>query len=154
MANFSHKFFGLVSPGFQAPPKKNSHPKVSAFLSNFSFALPVPEEIHPKIKSSSEQVLNNFRWVLDSCHREEGKVRADFSKKSVFNRGVLLVFRKFGWASVESKQKPGFGECTLVFGTGEHPKVPSFRFLANSRQNHPCAWESYPCTNASLTGNF
>ena len=32
------------------------------------------ENPHPKYKSSSEQVcLNSFRWVPDSCHREEGK---------------------------------------------------------------------------------
>ena len=33
-----------------------------------------PPENPPKIKSSSEHVfLNNFRWVTDSCHWEEGK---------------------------------------------------------------------------------
>ena len=31
-------------------------------------------KIHPKLKSSSEQVFqNHVRWVSDSCHREEGK---------------------------------------------------------------------------------
>ena len=33
-----------------------------------------PEEIHPKWKSSSDQVfLNSFGWVPDSFHNEEGK---------------------------------------------------------------------------------
>ena len=39
-------------------------------------------------------------------------------------------------------QKGGFGECALVlvFFSGEHPNVPSFRFFrsrGNIRQNHP-----------------
>ena len=42
-ANFSCEFFGLVSPGFQAPQKNsppNSRAKLSALLSNFRFLSP------------------------------------------------------------------------------------------------------------------
>ena len=39
MANFFHRSFGLVLPGLQAP-HKNSRPKSSAFLSNFTFSNP------------------------------------------------------------------------------------------------------------------
>ena len=41
VANFSRNFFGLVFPGFQAPPKiQNSRPKSSAFFFNFTFSNP------------------------------------------------------------------------------------------------------------------
>ena len=52
-----------------------------------------PEKIHPKLKSSSEQVfLNNFHWVPDSCHREEGKSSRELFEKVRVNAVFLNVF--------------------------------------------------------------
>ena len=41
----------------------------------------------------------------------------------------------------------GTSECTLVpvFGTGEHPNVPSFRFLAREHLPKPPFWKSPFC---------
>ena len=44
-------------------------------------------KIHPKKSTPNKKVhldkflLNNFRWVPDSCHREEGKSSCEFFEK-------------------------------------------------------------------------
>ena len=60
---------------------------------------------------------------------------------------------------VERKQKGGcgFGECTFApdFGAGEHPNVPSFRFLVpgNIRQSHPLGNHPFPNPRLGGSGN-
>ena len=52
----------------------------------------------PKVKSSSEEVsLNNFRWVPDSCRREEGKSSRELFDQVRVNSVFFLVFQDFGW---------------------------------------------------------
>ena len=56
-----------------------------------------PEKIHPKQKSSCEQVLlNDFRWFPDSCHREEGKSSRELFEKVRVNAVFLWYFEILG----------------------------------------------------------
>ena len=65
---------------------------------NLESVLLLEEENPPEKKSSSEQVfLNNFRWVPDSCHREEGESSRELFEKVRVNTAFFLVFRDFGW---------------------------------------------------------
>ena len=68
---------------------------------------PQRRNIHPKLstqhkKSSSEQVcLNNFGWVPDSCHREEGKSSCELFGQVRVNAPFFWYFGILGgfWAS-------------------------------------------------------
>ena len=63
-----------------------------------------PDKIHPKQKSSSEQVfLNNSRWVPDSHHREESKNSREIFEKVRVNAVFFWYFRFWVgfWASVD-----------------------------------------------------
>ena len=62
--NFDGEFFGLVFPGFQATQKiqaQNSHPELSAFLSNVTFLN--PKFIHGDFLLTGE--TNSWGRVLD-----------------------------------------------------------------------------------------
>ena len=64
----------------------------------------------PKIKKSSEQVhLNNFRWVPDSCHREEGKSSRELSEK-VRVSAVFWGYSGFGVGYCQEPRKGGFSK--------------------------------------------
>ena len=76
------------------------------FWRDFSFSGGKPTRKNPpKIdkKTLSEQVfLNNFHWVPDSCHREEGKSSRELFEKARVN-AVSFGISGFGvgfWASI------------------------------------------------------
>ena len=70
-----------------------------AWSQDWTFLQSSGKENASQIKEvSSEQVfLNNFRWVPDSCHREEGKNSRELFEKIRVKAAVFLAFRDFGW---------------------------------------------------------
>ena len=90
-------------------------------------------------------VLDSQNCLLPSWAVFEEETKGWFHKRAVLANVPSFRF----WYR-------GTSECTFIpcFGTGEHPKVPSFRFLVlgNIRQNHPSG--NHPFANPRVLGPF
>ena len=94
-------------PGHSPSPSPGNIPNIPNILESNNNTVfrgaKSTRKIPPERKNSSEQAfLNNFCWVPDSHHRENGKVHANFSKRFAQTRcffGTLGFWVGF-WASM------------------------------------------------------
>ena len=92
-----------------------------------------PEKVHPKIKSSFEQVfLNNFRWVPDLRYGEEGKSSRELFEKVRVNAVFFFGISGFGvgfGASISEKLYAGELRADFfVPSTQERESSPKRKF--------------------------
>ena len=84
MAKFSHRFLGLVLPGFQAPPpptKKKSRPK---FFSNFTF-------LNPKFAHAGFLLRARLSVVCRRRTVSKEALRYERPRSRILSHGVLAV---------------------------------------------------------------